>query len=105
MTNSNDNIKIVEQRSTLNITLSFGLNYPNFSDSCRFIQFSCLVNLPNMIADCSYVNTKQCSHIFCDIQKVSLLKITSMRVSPCSVLYSKMFDSSELRIYSVVDTD
>ena len=37
MTNSNDNIKIVEQRSTLNITLSFGLNYPNFSDSCLFL--------------------------------------------------------------------
>ena len=64
MTNSNDNIKIVEQRSTLNITLSFGLNYPNFSDSCHFIQFSSLVNLPNMIADCSYVNTKQSSHFF-----------------------------------------
>ena len=64
MTNSDDNIKIVEQWSTLNITLSLGLNYPNFSDSCRFIQFSSLVNLPNMIADCSYVNTKQSSHSF-----------------------------------------
>ena len=64
MTNSDDNIKIVEQWSTLNITLSLQLNLLNFSTSCLSLQFTSLVNLPNMIADCSYVNTKQSSHLF-----------------------------------------
>lgn len=94
MTNSDDNIKIVEQRSTLNITLSLQLNLLNFSTSCLSLQFTRLINLRNMISDSCSINTKQCSHFFCDIQKVSLLKITSMRVSPCAVLYSKILDSS-----------
>ena len=64
ITNSNDYIKIVEQRSTLNITLSLQLNLLNFSTSCLSLQFTRLINLRNMISDSCSINTKQSSHPF-----------------------------------------
>ena len=41
---------------------------------------------------------------FCDIQNVSLLKMTSILVSPCEVLYGNMLELSEFCISSVVET-
>ena len=43
--------------------------------------------------------------LFCDIQNVSLLKMTSTRASPCAVLYNNILELSELCISSAIETD
>ena len=43
--NGNNGIKIVEQGGSFHIAIALILNYPNFSDSCFFLQFTSLVNL------------------------------------------------------------
>ena len=56
-------VEIIEQRSTFYITLALILNYPNFSDSCLFCKFPCLVDLPQMVVYASYIHAKQISHL------------------------------------------
>ena len=43
--------------------------------------------------------------LFCDIQNVSLLKMTSTRASPWAVLYNNILELSELCINSAIETD
>ena len=42
--------------------------------------------------------------LFCDIQNVSLLKMTSTRASPWAVLYNNILELSELCINSAIET-
>lgn len=58
-----------------------------------------------MIINGSDINPKQVRHSFCDIQNVSLLKMTSTRASPWAVLYNNILELSELCMSSVIEID
>ena len=59
--------------------------------------------ITDIYAECSADYDPKSAIRFCDIQNVSLLNITSIRASPCAVLYSKMLELNEFCINSFVE--
>jgi hypothetical protein len=56
---SDDDIKIIEINASAELSLSFGLNYPEFPDGCLWFQFTLGINVFGVFVNCANVFLEQ----------------------------------------------